>query len=81
MDALFAAMRRLHERGPRARGLVVDAEGVALGPDCELVKRTPMGYRCASLDEVVLLRRTAFGDTPRLRRLPTVLASITAAMP
>jgi hypothetical protein len=29
MDGVFATMRRLHERGPRSRGLSVDTEGVA----------------------------------------------------
>ena len=37
--------RRLYERGSRCWGLAVDLDGVGVGPDCALVKRTPLGYR------------------------------------
>ena len=73
-------MRRLHERSTRARGLVVDTEGVMLGPDWVLARRTPAGYRCAGAEEIDLLRRLAFGDDLRLQRLPIVLASIATAL-
>lgn len=77
---MFATMRRLHERGTRARGLMVDAEGVMLGPDWVLVRRTSAGFRCAGSNAIDLLRRLAFGDDLRLRRLPAVLASIATAL-
>src|SRR5579883_2569914 len=80
MQHIFASMRRLHVRGPACRGLVVDEEGVALGPECILVRRTPHGYRRAGDDKIVLFAREAFGDEPRLRRLPTILAGIAQAL-
>lgn len=80
MHSPFATMRRLHNRGPRSRGLAVDAEGVMLGPNCVLVRRTPAGYRCAGPDELVYLTRTVLHDDTRLSRLPIVLANITKAL-
>lgn len=80
MDGLFATMRRLHERGPRSRGLVVDAEGVALGPACVLVRRTVAGYRRAAVGEIADLTRSIFGRDARLDRIPIVLARITEAL-
>ena len=76
----FATMRRLHERGPQSRGLAVDAEGVTLGPDCILVRRTPAGYRSANPNEIARLTRSVLGDDGRLQRLPFVLAGITRAL-
>jgi hypothetical protein len=76
----FATMRRLHERGPQSRGLAVDAEGVILGPDCILVRRTPAGYRSANPNEIARLTRSVLGDDGRLQRLPIVLAGITRAL-
>src|SRR5579883_1944645 len=65
MQHIFASMRRLHDRGTACRGLVVDWEGVALGPECILVRRTPHGYRRAGDREIVQFAREAFGDQPR----------------
>jgi hypothetical protein len=79
-ERTFAEMRRLYERGANARGLVVDAEGVMLGPNCALVERTSDGYRrinAAALDKLV---KTAFGDDHPLRRFSLVLDRITAAL-
>jgi hypothetical protein len=45
MNAPFAEMRRLYDRGPSACGRVVDADGVMLGPAWPLVERTSGGYR------------------------------------
>ena len=76
----FATMRRLHDRGPACRGLAVDAEGVMLGPDCSLVRHTPLGYRCADPDELARLTRDVFDGDARLSRLPIVLAGIVKAL-
>ena len=43
--------RRLHPWGPASRGIVADADGVMLGPECVLVERTAVGYRCLSRDD------------------------------
>lgn len=80
MDGLFATMRRLHERGPHSRGLSVDSEGVALGPDCILVRRTNRGYERAPAGEVVDLTRSVFGHDRRLDRIPIVLTRIAEAL-
>src|ERR1700730_3694215 len=80
MDGLFATMRRLHERGPRSRGLTVDAEGVALGPTCVLVRRPPAGYRRADVGQIVDLTRSVFGHDARLDRIPIVLTRIIEAL-
>ena len=80
MDGLFSTMRRLHERGPRSRGLSVDKEGVALGPDCVLVRRTDRGYERAPAGEIVDLTRSVFGRDHRLDRIPIVLTRITETL-
>ncbi len=54
-------MQRLYERGGESRGLTVDIEGAALGPDCVLVRRTSDGYRCADLDEIRIALAVAYG--------------------
>jgi mannosyl-glycoprotein endo-beta-N-acetylglucosaminidase len=80
MNAPFAEMRRLHNRGPNARGLIVDADGVMLGPDCVLVARSKTGYRridAAVLDRLV---KNTFGAGHRLERFSIVLDRITAAL-
>jgi hypothetical protein len=77
MDGLFVTMRRLHERGPRSRGLSVDADGVTLGPNCVLVRRTAAGYQRAAIGEIADLTRAVFGRDARLDRVPIVLARIT----
>lgn len=58
MDGLLGPPRRLHRRGPAARGLVVDADGVMLGPDCPLIERTRAGYR--AIDPAALSRLQRF---------------------
>jgi hypothetical protein len=55
-------MRCLHERGPANPGIAVDAEGAMLGPDCVLVRRTPLGYRCIDDEEAAVLQACLFGD-------------------
>ena len=66
-------MRRLHERGPGSRGLTVDRDGVALGPDCLLVRRTQAGYRCADLAAIRMILEAAYGSD---RHAPAVFAGI-----
>jgi hypothetical protein len=56
-------IRRLHPRGPANPGIVVDAEGVMLGPDCVLVRRTAQGYRSIARDEAVALQKCLSADT------------------
>ncbi|GGF32770.1 hypothetical protein GCM10011611_43690 [Aliidongia dinghuensis] len=60
-------VRRLHTRDDARRGLVVDHEGVAFGPDCELVRRLPGGaYRALDKNELALVPRMAkAGADPR----------------
>ena len=80
MDALFATMRKLHSRGPAAHGLVVDEEGVMLGPDCVLVERTAQGYRRVGDDQLMRLQGVAFGEGDHHPRLPLVLDRIAGAL-
>ncbi len=80
MSSPFARMRRLHQRGPRSRGLVVDRDGVALGPNAVLVRRTPSGYRCVETRDVERVTRTVFARDSRLQRLPLMLAQIAGAL-
>jgi hypothetical protein len=77
---MFAEMRRLHERGPDCRGLVVDSDGVMLGPDCVLVRRTVRGFEAADSEQLAGLTKTVFADDARLRRLPQVLAGVVSAL-
>ncbi|HEV2551475.1 MAG TPA: hypothetical protein VGU20_29460 [Stellaceae bacterium] len=80
MNAPLAEMRRLYDRGPSARGLVIDADGVMLGPDCILVACTNGSYRridAAALDQVL---KTTFGEAHPLRRFSLVLDRIADAL-
>jgi hypothetical protein len=62
MDLVDEKMRRLDSRGPASRGVVVDAEGAMLGPDCVLVRRTAAGYRCLHPAEAAAIQKAAFGS-------------------
>lgn len=67
MDLVREKMRRLDARGPASRGVVVDAEGAMLGPDCVLVRRTAAGYRCLRPAEAAAIQKVllgAQGDDP-----------------
>jgi hypothetical protein len=77
---MFAEMRRLHERGPGCRGLVVDTDGVMLGPDCVLVRRTARGFEAADSAKLASLSKTVFTEDTQLRRLPQVLAGVARAL-
>jgi hypothetical protein len=57
-----ASFRRLHVRGPRSRGLVVDHQGATVCPDCVLVHRTATGFRCVTSEEADLIQQIAFRD-------------------
>jgi hypothetical protein len=61
MDPVYEKMRRLDARGPASRGVVVDAEGAMLGPDCILVRRTAAGYRCVRAEEAAAIQKVLFG--------------------
>lgn len=52
--------RRLYTRGPDSRGLIVDDEGLALGPDCQLVRRSENGYETANRRDIRTLLDLAF---------------------
>ncbi len=54
-------MRRLHPRGRASRGVVVDAEGAMLGPDCILVRRSPEGFRCVAPGEARPIQAALLG--------------------
>jgi hypothetical protein len=57
---MLEPLRRLHPRGPGARGVVVDAEGAMLGPDCVLVHRTPQGYRALPAEQARAIQAILF---------------------
>jgi hypothetical protein len=76
----FAAMRRLHERGPRSRGLVVDRDGVALGPSMTLLCSRGMGYECVDPHSLVRVARIAFGADAQLGKLSRLLGAIARAL-
>jgi len=52
--------RKLHKRGPAARGPVVDWEGVAFGPSCSLVEYVRGSYRVIEPPAAALLLRAVF---------------------
>ncbi len=58
----FPEMRRLHNRGLFSRGLVVDRDGVMLGSDCVLVRRTSTDYQAANSNDLKTVFRFAFGE-------------------
>src|SRR5262249_49328504 len=80
MNAPFAEMRRLHDRGPNGRGLGVDADGVMLGPYCALVTRASGGYRRVDAAALERLLKTTFGHNHHLDRFSIVLEHIIEAL-
>jgi len=80
MNSPFAEMRRLYDRDPSARGLVVDAEGVMLGPNYVLVARTNGSYRRLNAAALDRLLKVTFGNDHTLRRFSHVLDRITDAL-
>jgi hypothetical protein len=57
MDRVIETMRRLHARGPASRGVVVDADGAMLGPECVLVRKTGAGYRCLGREDAAAIQK------------------------
>ena len=73
-------MRQLQERGPACRGLVVDADGVALGADCVLVRRTSSGYRTVDTDYAEQVFKLAFGKGYDIQHLMMQLRGVERAL-
>jgi hypothetical protein len=53
---------RLHTRGRRSRGLVVDRQGMMIGPECVIVRYTASGFRCVGRAEAAVIQQIAFSD-------------------
>src|SRR5713226_10669948 len=58
---MLPAMRRLHPRGRESRGIIVDAAGAMLGPDCVLVRRSSGGFRCIAPGEARAIQAAVLG--------------------
>src|SRR5713226_3286548 len=58
---MLPAMRRLHPRGRESRGIIVDAAGAMLGPDCVLVRRSSGGFRCIAPGEARAIQALVLG--------------------
>ena len=76
----FPTLRCLHARGAMSRGLVVDEDGVSLGPDCMFVRRTSTGYRVVNPVEVETILRYAFRDRDDFSELALRLNRIARAL-
>ncbi|HLG86275.1 MAG TPA: hypothetical protein VKZ79_03660 [Alphaproteobacteria bacterium] len=76
----FLALRRLHARGALSRGLTVDPDGVMLGPDCVLIRRTDAGYRVANPVETEAVLRYALRNRDDFADLPLRLDRIARAL-
>ena len=77
MELEFGPPRRLHSRGPASRGVTVDREGLALGPDCVLVRRIGSRYAAATPKDVRTLLDVAFdyrGDEAPLHQKCSAIA-------
>jgi hypothetical protein len=58
----FGSATRLYKRGQDSRGLSVNEEGVMLGSDCRLIRRTALGYEAADARELAgLLKSVLIG--------------------
>jgi len=75
MELELGPPRRLHSRGPASRGVTVDRKGLALGPDCMLVRRIGTRYQVAASKDIRTLLDVAFdyrgdetGNAPRLQK-------------
>ena len=81
MPPVFADMRRLDERDPASRRVVVDPEGAMLGPDCVLVRRAAGGYRSLGRDEAAAIQRLLTGpDDAAPDRLFQICGGIAKAL-
>lgn len=72
--------RRLYDRGGGSQGLVVDPDGVLLGPDCPLVERTRTGFQAIGLPMAKRLLRDVFAYDDDPRPLVTLCRSIGKAL-
>lgn len=57
---MVSTIRQLHARGPACRGLAVDLDGVVLGRDHVLVRRSSKSYK-VDWEETAQLLNLAFG--------------------
>src|ERR1700710_26738 len=77
MELELGPPRRLHSRGPASRGVPVDREGLALGPDGVLVRKRPTHYKAGALGDIRTLLNGAFdyrGDEAPLHRKCAAIA-------
>ena len=58
MELQLGPPRRLHVRSPASRGVIVDDDGLALGPDCLLIRRTGTGYQAVRRRDIRTLLDT-----------------------
>jgi len=73
-------MRQLHARGPTCRGLAVDSEGVVLGADCVLVRRSGRSYQVVDFDETGQLLKLALRGYHDVEHLELQLDGIRRAL-
>ena len=76
----FGAARRLSERSTDSCGLAVDKDGVTLGPDFPLIRKTSRGYETATIEELSCLRKIVSLGTKDTQRLARHLESIAKAL-
>jgi len=76
----FGAARRLSERSTDSYGLAVDKDGVTLGPDFPLIRKTSRGYETATLEELSCLREVVSLGSGGMPRLVGHLESIAKAL-
>jgi hypothetical protein len=77
---MVPTVRQLHARGPACRGLAVDLEGVVLGTDHVLVRRTSSGYQVADFGATEWLLKTVYGDRHDTRHLLMQLDGVRRAL-
>ncbi len=76
----FGAARRVSKRGADCCGLAVDENGVTLGPDFPLVRKTLRGYEPAAVEDLSCLREVVPLGADDTQRLARHLESIAKAL-
>ena len=76
----FGAARRLGKRGEDYYGLAVDEDGVTLGPEFPLIRKTSRGYEIATVEELSCLREVASLGVRDTQHLTRHLESIAKAL-